>query len=163
MILTVLSPSTTILIMLYALPAGEKVEFQQHSDVHLAAVLIKLFLRELPEPLLTFESYDAITELKGQLCSRLGEYIWRSTCTHTLYLLSVLLLGRMDYHIDQRLASLQLPLIGLLRESLSPYKGDGRRGILLVSQTRDPLTSLYTNGGHSFLTLTYSPFPDLPP
>lgn len=53
-------------------PAGEKVEFQQHSDVHLAAVLIKLFLRELPEPLLTFESYDAIIELKGQLCSRLG-------------------------------------------------------------------------------------------
>ena len=47
--------------------AGEKVEFHEQSDVHLAAVLIKLFLRELPQPLLTFESYDSITQLKGQL------------------------------------------------------------------------------------------------
>ena len=41
--------------------------FQVASDVHMAAVLIKLFLRELPEPLLTFEAYETIGELKGQL------------------------------------------------------------------------------------------------
>ena len=45
---------------------GDKVEFREYSDVHLAAVLIKLFLRELPEPLLTFEAYDTITELRGR-------------------------------------------------------------------------------------------------
>ena len=41
-------------------------EFREYSDVHLAAVLIKLFLRELPEPLLTFKAYDTITELRGR-------------------------------------------------------------------------------------------------
>ena len=45
--------------------AGEKVEFRDHGDVHLAAVLIKLFFRELPEPVLTFDSYNTITKLKG--------------------------------------------------------------------------------------------------
>lgn len=47
-------------------PLGVKVEFHEHGDIHLAAVLIKLFLRELPEPLLTFKAYDTITELRGK-------------------------------------------------------------------------------------------------
>ena len=47
-------------------------DFASFNDVHLVAVLLKLFLRELPEPLLTFAAYSHIMELKG---------------THTQYLL----------------------------------------------------------------------------
>ncbi|KAA0723462.1 GTPase-activating protein 1 CDC42 [Triplophysa tibetana] len=39
--------------------SGEEVIFSQ-EDVHLAAVILKTFLRELPEPLLTFQLYNDI-------------------------------------------------------------------------------------------------------
>ena len=41
-------------------------DLDSHGDPHLAAVLIKLFLRELPEPLLTFNLYKPIMELKSE-------------------------------------------------------------------------------------------------
>ena len=40
-------------------------DFASLHDIHLVAVLLKLFLRELPEPLLTFDAYSHIMELKG--------------------------------------------------------------------------------------------------
>jgi len=43
--------------------AGEEIEFEAHSDIHLAAVLVKTFLRELPEPLLTFSAYNQVMQL----------------------------------------------------------------------------------------------------
>lgn len=42
---------------------GEEVDFK--NDVHLAAVLLKTFLRELEEPLLTFELYDEIMQFQS--------------------------------------------------------------------------------------------------
>ncbi|XKL59670.1 hypothetical protein PGB90_000686 [Kerria lacca] len=42
---------------------GESVDFK--GDVHLAAVLLKTFLRELEEPLLTYELYDDIMQFQG--------------------------------------------------------------------------------------------------
>ncbi|XP_013774436.1 rho GTPase-activating protein 8-like [Limulus polyphemus] len=39
---------------------GKTVNFDDYSDIHVPAVIIKTFLRELPEPLLTFELYDDI-------------------------------------------------------------------------------------------------------
>ncbi|KAM3918155.1 rho GTPase-activating protein 1 isoform 1-T4 [Leptodactylus fuscus] len=39
---------------------GAPVDFQQYEDVHLTAVILKTFLRELPEPLLTFNLYNYI-------------------------------------------------------------------------------------------------------
>lgn len=39
--------------------SGEEVNFSQ-GDVHLAAVILKTFLRELPEPLLTYQLYNDI-------------------------------------------------------------------------------------------------------
>ncbi len=32
--------------------------FQQYGDVHLPAALLKSFLRQLPEPIMTFDLYD---------------------------------------------------------------------------------------------------------
>lgn len=47
---------------------GEEIDF--HSDVHIAAVLLKTFLRELEEPLMTFDLYDEITQFQGIILSR---------------------------------------------------------------------------------------------
>lgn len=40
--------------------AGHSVTYTNPDDVHCAAVIIKKFLRELPEPLMTFNLYDVI-------------------------------------------------------------------------------------------------------
>lgn len=43
---------------------GKKVEF---DDPHLAAVILKLFLRELPEPVLMYSTYSKIRGFKSEL------------------------------------------------------------------------------------------------
>lgn len=43
---------------------GEPVDFG--NDVHLAAVLLKTFLRELEEPLMTFDLFDEITQFQSE-------------------------------------------------------------------------------------------------
>ncbi|XP_052008176.1 rho GTPase-activating protein 1-like [Xyrauchen texanus] len=40
--------------------SGEEVSFSQMDNIHLAAVILKTFLRELPEPLLTYQLYNDI-------------------------------------------------------------------------------------------------------
>ncbi|KAJ8247712.1 hypothetical protein GJAV_G00249440 [Gymnothorax javanicus] len=40
--------------------SGEEVNFSELADVHLAAIILKKFLRELPEPLLTYKLYNSI-------------------------------------------------------------------------------------------------------
>lgn len=40
--------------------AGKDVNFDEHTDVHLVAVLLKAFFRELPEPLLTFDLFEDV-------------------------------------------------------------------------------------------------------
>lgn len=44
---------------------GNTVDFRKYEDVHLAAVILKMFLRELPEPLLTFALYDDIVKFNS--------------------------------------------------------------------------------------------------
>ncbi|XP_062448410.1 rho GTPase-activating protein 8 isoform X2 [Rhea pennata] len=39
---------------------GKSVNFDDYDDIHIPAVILKTFLRELPEPLLTFECFDHI-------------------------------------------------------------------------------------------------------
>lgn len=39
---------------------GKKVNFEELGDPHLAAVILKLFLRELVEPILTFDLFNDI-------------------------------------------------------------------------------------------------------
>ncbi|XP_035273901.1 rho GTPase-activating protein 1 [Anguilla anguilla] len=40
--------------------SGERVNFSEQGDIHLAAIILKKFLRELPEPLLTYRLYNGI-------------------------------------------------------------------------------------------------------
>ncbi|GCC37577.1 hypothetical protein chiPu_0016081 [Chiloscyllium punctatum] len=42
---------------------GVVVDFETYNDVHLAAVMLKTFLRELPEPLLTYNLYNKVVSL----------------------------------------------------------------------------------------------------
>uniref|UniRef100_H3B0I3 Rho GTPase activating protein 8 n=1 Tax=Latimeria chalumnae TaxID=7897 RepID=H3B0I3_LATCH len=42
---------------------GKPVNYDEVGDIHVPAVILKTFLRELPEPLLTFELYDPIHEI----------------------------------------------------------------------------------------------------
>uniref|UniRef100_A0A8C0XIA1 Rho GTPase-activating protein 8 n=1 Tax=Castor canadensis TaxID=51338 RepID=A0A8C0XIA1_CASCN len=40
--------------------AGKPVDFDDYGDIHVPAAILKTFLRELPQPLLTFEAYEQI-------------------------------------------------------------------------------------------------------
>ncbi|NWW98878.1 RHG08 protein, partial [Caloenas nicobarica] len=49
---------------------GKSVNFDDYHDIHIPAVILKTFLRELPQPLLTFECYDhvlGITSVESSL------------------------------------------------------------------------------------------------
>lgn len=43
--------------------AGKPVNFDDYGDIHVPAVILKTFLRELPQPLLTFEAYEQILDI----------------------------------------------------------------------------------------------------
>lgn len=43
------------------------INFHELEDVHLAAVLVKTFLRELKEPLVPFEHYDNVLKCNGNV------------------------------------------------------------------------------------------------
>lgn len=45
--------------------SGASVSFRDMEDVHLAAVILKTFLRELPEPLLTYQLYNDIVNFSS--------------------------------------------------------------------------------------------------
>ncbi|XP_068165399.1 rho GTPase-activating protein 1 isoform X2 [Antennarius striatus] len=45
--------------------SGSVVSFREMEDVHLAAVILKTFLRELPEPLLTYQLYNDIVNFSS--------------------------------------------------------------------------------------------------
>lgn len=44
---------------------GESVDFKDLGDPHLAAVMLKTFLRELTEPIMTFELYEEVLKIHG--------------------------------------------------------------------------------------------------
>ncbi|RVE56821.1 hypothetical protein OJAV_G00224900 [Oryzias javanicus] len=46
-------------------PSGKPVNFEVYQNVHVPAVILKAFLRELPEPLLTFRLYNRVQEILG--------------------------------------------------------------------------------------------------
>lgn len=64
---TWLSTFTMTRMNLQTNTTGEKLDFAEYRDPHLAAVIMKLFLRELPEPLMTYNAYPHIIELRGKL------------------------------------------------------------------------------------------------
>ena len=45
---------------------GKHVNFELYGGVHVAAVILKTFLREMPEPIMTFELYDYTVRIPGE-------------------------------------------------------------------------------------------------
>eukprot|EP00063_Salmo_salar_P067251 XP_014042086.1 PREDICTED: rho GTPase-activating protein 8-like [Salmo salar] len=63
----------------YLKDKGKPVVFEQYGDIHVPAVILKTFLRELPEPLLTFALYHQIQDIV-----RVESSLRVTTCKHIL-------------------------------------------------------------------------------
>lgn len=59
---------TTIINLKQRINTGDEVDFKD-IDTHVIAGLLKTFLRDLKEPLLTFDLYEEITNFLGKLNS----------------------------------------------------------------------------------------------
>jgi hypothetical protein len=55
---------------------GQTVVFEQYNDVHLPACVLKTFLRELTEPLLTFRLYPELLILSGSKYPSCLDFLW---------------------------------------------------------------------------------------
>ncbi|XP_068995484.1 LOW QUALITY PROTEIN: rho GTPase-activating protein 8-like [Embiotoca jacksoni] len=76
---------------------GKPVDFERFGDVHVPAVILKTFLRELPEPLLTFRVYNAVRDLldvesslRVSSCKQIVESLPEHNFIITKFLLSFL-------------------------------------------------------------------------
>ncbi|KAL0964914.1 hypothetical protein UPYG_G00274330 [Umbra pygmaea] len=76
---------------------GKPVMFEQYGDVHVPAVILKTFLRELPEPLLTYPLYNHIqgiiqveSSLRVTACKRMIEKLPEQNYIVLKYLLCFL-------------------------------------------------------------------------
>ncbi|XP_008579064.1 PREDICTED: rho GTPase-activating protein 8 isoform X2 [Galeopterus variegatus] len=73
---------------------GKPVNFDSYGDIHVPAVILKTFLRELPQPLLTFEAYEqilGITSVESSLRVTRCRQILQSLPEHNYAVLSYLM------------------------------------------------------------------------
>ncbi|GAB1299686.1 Rho GTPase-activating protein 8 [Apodemus speciosus] len=73
---------------------GKPVNFDDYGDMHLPAVVLKAFLRELPQPLLTFQAYEqilGITSVESSLRVTHCRRILRSLPEHNYAVLRYLM------------------------------------------------------------------------
>lgn len=62
--------------------------FDDYGDMHVPAVILKTFLRELPQPLLTFQAYEQILGITSMYLSQLRPLSWLRQCLPNLGLIS---------------------------------------------------------------------------
>lgn len=73
---------------------GKPVNFDDYGDVHIPAVILKTFLRELPQPLLTFKAYEqilGITSVESSLRVTYCRQILQSLPEHNYAVLKYLM------------------------------------------------------------------------
>lgn len=73
---------------------GKPVNFDDYGDIHVPAVILKTFLRELPQPLLTFEAYEqilGITSVESSLRVTRCRQIVQSLPEHNYAILNYLM------------------------------------------------------------------------
>ncbi|XP_044085291.1 rho GTPase-activating protein 8 isoform X3 [Neovison vison] len=73
---------------------GKPVNFDDYGDIHIPAVILKTFLRELPQPLLTFRAYEqilGITSVESSLRVTRCRQILQSLPEHNRAVLSYLM------------------------------------------------------------------------
>ena len=69
-------------LCLLLLSAGSQQDIPASEDVHTVASLLKLYLRELPEPIIPFSSFQTaikVTRSTMRMCALLYQY---SLCVH---------------------------------------------------------------------------------
>ncbi|XP_063099960.1 rho GTPase-activating protein 8 [Cavia porcellus] len=83
----------TVRLVQRLLDQGKPVNFDDYGDIHVPAVILKTFLRELPQPLLTFEAYErvmGITNVESSLRVTHCRQILRSLPEHNYAVLRYL-------------------------------------------------------------------------
>ena len=53
--------------------SGQPISFEQYGDIHLAACVLKTFLRDLSEPLMTYRLYPELLGLSGSEYMLIGQ------------------------------------------------------------------------------------------
>ncbi|XP_034529297.1 rho GTPase-activating protein 8-like isoform X4 [Notolabrus celidotus] len=91
---------------------GKPVNFDEFLDVHVPAVILKTFLRELPEPLLTFRVYNQVQELLSvesslriSRCKQIVEGLPEQNFIVTKYLLCFLHMVSQESIVNKMSAS----------------------------------------------------------
>lgn len=54
-------------LLLFIIHIGEEVNYTEYKDPHLVANLLKLYLRDLPDPLFTFKLYPQFIDAASML------------------------------------------------------------------------------------------------
>ncbi|XP_039649206.1 rho GTPase-activating protein 1 isoform X2 [Perca fluviatilis] len=96
--------------------SGATVNFREMEDVHLAAVILKTFLRELPEPLLTYQLYNDIVNFT---------YTCTDTDTRSLRNASPKRLGQRsskDVSSERQVALMKTLIESLPEENYAPLR-----------------------------------------
>ncbi|XP_029654102.2 rho GTPase-activating protein 1, partial [Octopus sinensis] len=87
--------------------AGDAVNYAEYDNKHIPAVILKKFLRELPEPILTYDLAEPITRLYGlkedQLVSEARQMVLEELPEENYQLLKYIItfLGEVTEHSDK--------------------------------------------------------------
>lgn len=83
--------------------SGEKIDFVSLNDVHLAAVLLKTFLRDLTEPVIPFALYNDVLRITGKLlCLSISVFMEWFVLIVALCNVKINRMNLLDYAADER-------------------------------------------------------------
>lgn len=88
--------------------SGKPVNFDDYGDMHVPAVILKTFLRELPQPLLTFQAYEQILGITSMYLSQLQPLSGLRQCLPNLGLISAPPCGSAEGNLGPSLYSVRL-------------------------------------------------------
>ncbi|XP_063998916.1 rho GTPase-activating protein 8 isoform X1 [Pogoniulus pusillus] len=134
---------------------GKSVNFDDYHDIHVPAVILKTFLRELPQPLLTFECYDhilGITSVESSLrvtrCKQIIQGLPEHNYVVLKYLICFLHMVSQESIYNRMTASSLACVFGL--NLVWPSKGTASLSALVpLNLFTELLIDFYTNIFHS--------------
>ncbi|NWV22028.1 RHG08 protein, partial [Origma solitaria] len=130
---------------------GKSVNFDDYHDIHIPAVILKAFLRELPQPLLTFDCYDhilGITSVESCLrvtrCKQIIQGLPEHNYVVLKYLMCFLHMVSQESIYNRMTASSLACVFGL--NLIWPSKGTASLSALVpVNLFTELLIDFYTN------------------
>lgn len=72
----------TVFVKIFLKPPGDNVDFNEfkYNDIHIICSLLKLYLRQLPIPLITFEVYNRLIEVLSKFSVALFKLAYSCCC-----------------------------------------------------------------------------------